>query len=283
MTTISRNIFISGSFVLAFAGVATAGEGISLQIERLGPRIECVTFPSRILDHEMSFCVILPENYTHDRDDWPVLFLLHGRGRTHRSLIDDKAARRHLLKADFVVVLPQGDDGWYIDSPVNKEDRYSSYLAEVIDVAGRRYGLSDHPQDRGLCGWSMGGYGCVRYAVAHAGEFGVVAPIIGLLDFPRDGLPEGQDYPVPIETFGSNPDLWTRFNPLNEADKLQGSSILLITADQAFDRTMNEHFHNRLTRLKIPHEWIVLDGGHTFDVVRTALPLVIEHANRSFR
>ena len=105
-----------------------------------------------------------------------------------------------------------------------------------------------------------GGYGSVRYAVTHPGEFGVVASIIGLLDFPRDGLPEGQSYPVPIDRFGSDPVVLRRFNPIHAADKLRESSLLMVTADQAFDRTMNENLRERLSELGIEHKWVILPG-----------------------
>ena len=49
----------------------------------------------------------------------PVLFVLHGRGRHHQTLIDS-AARAAMLAAPFVIVLPQGEDGWYIDSPARQ-------------------------------------------------------------------------------------------------------------------------------------------------------------------
>jgi S-formylglutathione hydrolase FrmB len=254
-----------------------------LPVEQLETRIECVTFHSRALGRGMAFCVVLPSDFTRERTDWPVLYVLHGRGRTCRSLIDDDGARGHLLRAEFVIVLPQGDDGWYIDSPVRADERYAAYLAEVMTTARRQYGLSGNPRRQGICGWSMGGYGSVHYAVTHPGEFGVVASIVGLLDFPRDGLPEGQSYSVPVKRFGGDAAIWRRFNPLLQAHNLSGSSLLIISADQAFDRTMNENFRERLRELGVQHTWVLLPGGHTFDVVRAALPLVIDHAGRTFR
>jgi S-formylglutathione hydrolase FrmB len=187
-----------------------------------------------------------------------------------------------LLAADFVIVLPDGDDGWYIDSPVRRPDRYEAYLTEVIAVAERRYDLSSDRSRRALSGWSMGGYGCTHYATRHPERFGALAPIIGLLDFPRTGLPPGQSYAVPRDRFGDDPDVWRELNPLNHVERLRGMDLLVITADEAFDRTMNEHFHRRLEQRGIEHDWLVLEGGHTFDVVRRALPRVIEHARRAF-
>ena len=161
------------------------------------PRVQAVGFESSVLGATKRFCAVLPDGYDKTAQPWPVLFLFHGRGRHERSLVDDAGARAALLLAPFVTILPDGDDGWYINSPVKTADRYQDYLDEVIAVATARYNLSTDPAQRGLSGWSMGGYGCTRYAIAHQEEFAALAPIIGLLDFPRAGLPEGQSYAVP--------------------------------------------------------------------------------------
>lgn len=257
------------------------GSSADARVEPLGERIEAVTFSSAVLKREKTFVAVLPERYDRSRGEWPVLFLFHGRGRHERSLIDDAGCREALLAARFVVVLPDGDDGWYINSPVRTGDRYQAYVEEVADVADRRYRLSPRRESRGLSGWSMGGYGATRLAETRSEEFGAVAPVIGLLDFPRKGLPEGQSYRVPVDRFGAEADVWRRLNPITHADRLRDTSILIVTADRAFDRTMNENFAGRLKNLGVRHEWRMLEGKHTFDTVRQALPMVIDFMTRS--
>ncbi len=247
----------------------------------IAPQIEAVTFHSRVLGRDKTFCVVLPQGYSRTRKDWPVLFLFHGRGRHERSLVDDPLAKAALLKSRCVVVLPDGDDGWYVNSPIRKQDRYEDYIEELTQVAAEQYKLSSRRERRGLCGWSMGGYGCVRFAQTHANQFSAVAPVIGLLDFPRAGLPAGQSYDVPTDRFGMDEAVWREHNPLTHASRLKGMSILITTADAAFDRTMNENFARRLKELKIDHEYQTLRGGHTFEVVRASLPGVVAFMNRS--
>jgi S-formylglutathione hydrolase FrmB len=250
---------------MAFAEVST---------QPIADRIEQVTFDSKALGARKHFCVVLPGGYDADTKDWPVLYLLHGRGRNDRSLIDHPPARDVLLNAPFVTVLPNGEDGWYLDSPVLPNHRYLELLKETISVAEEKYRLSRDPSRRGITGWSMGAYGCMRHAVANPNTFSYVATMIGLLDFPRSGLPEGQTYKVPTKYFGTDETEWRSLNPITDAEKLRGSKILLITADEAFDRTMNESMHKRLQELKIEHDWTVFKGGHKFDVVVAALPTV---------
>ena len=251
---------------------------------KIGERLEVVTFHSNILGAAKQYAVVLPTHYnTTDASNaaWPVLFLFHGRGRTERTLIDDPASRVALLQAKFVTILIDGDDGWYIDSPRQPKQRYEAYTTEVINHATEQYRLSTQRSQRGLSGWSMGGYGATLFAAKHGSQFSAVAPIIGLLDFPRRGLPAGQSYNIPIARFGKNPTIWTEFNPINHANKLKSTQLLIITADEAFDRTMNHNFANKLRELNIPFQFKQRTGGHTFDVVRKALPLVVNFMNQA--
>ena len=107
--------------------------------------------------------------------------------------------------------------------------------------------------------------------------------MIGLLDFPRDGLPPGQSYTVPQERFGADRAMWPQYNPLNAAARLRGKRLFIVTASEAFDRTMNVHFSKELRRRALDHEFHELDGGHTFTVVQKALPMVLEFVANHFQ
>ena len=67
-------------------------------------------------------------------------------------------ARAALLRPLFVIVLPAGDDGWYVDSPANPKQKYGRLLTETIQAAESKYRLSRDPKHRAIAGWSMGGY-----------------------------------------------------------------------------------------------------------------------------
>ncbi len=206
----------------------------------------------------------------------PVLYFLHGRGRHHRSLLDSEAARTALLAAPGYVVLPQGEDGWYLNAPGNPAARYETYLEEVIAWAERTYPISGEPAARGIAGWSMGGYGAVRFAQTHAGKFGFVASVIGLLDFPREEtLPAGQNYKVPVARFTADRATWATLNPLHDVESLRGAEITLVLATRGFERTMNENFLAALKAKSVPARVHWLEGGHEFSLVERAVPLVV--------
>jgi S-formylglutathione hydrolase FrmB len=243
-------------------------------------RIRDALIASAALGRTLPVTIVAP---AHPTPDSSVLFFLHGRGRNHRSLVDSPAARAALLAAPFYVVLPQGEDGWYIDSPARPADRYGAYLGEVVAWAERILPLGAGPARRGIAGWSMGGYGAVRFAETHPGRFGFVASAIGLLDFPcAEILPQGQNYHVPADRFTADPATWRELNPLTDAGALRGSVITLVLSRLGFERTMNEHFAAELARRHIPARVHWLDGGHEFAVVERAVPLVLTDAAAFF-
>jgi S-formylglutathione hydrolase FrmB len=264
---------VVGLVCSAAAGVPSVGSTTAAS----EARIVVVAFSSRVLGREKRFIVVRPANET--ASGGAVLFLLHGRGRNYRSLIDLEKTKTALLAAPFYVVLPDGEDGWYINSPVIAADRYNDYIEEVVRQAESRYPLSREKRRRAIAGWSMGGYGAVRFAETHRGEFGVVASIIGLLDFPQpEDLPEGQNYRVPADRFGSDPTMWRELNPSTFAEVLKGAQVLVVTATKAFDRTMNERFYGRVLAAGVACQFELLEGTHTIDVVQEALPVVLRFA-----
>ena len=170
-------------------------------------RITFAEISSAALGRNLPVAIVAPEK-PQVAVAAPVLFILHGRGRHHRSLLDAPAAREALLAAPFHIDLPQGEEGWYVDSPAIPGDRYASYLDEVVAWAEEALPVARGPEKRGIAGWSMGGFGAMRFAESRPRRFGFVASMIGLLDFPRpETLPEGQNYRVPVARFTADPEI----------------------------------------------------------------------------
>jgi len=273
-----RAAAVFSGLIVGNTGYGAEASDRAFSREWIAPRIEEVAFHSEALGREMKAVVVHPRE---DGSTQPVLFLLHGRGRNRRSLVDLPDVRHQFLAADCWVVLPDGDDGWYIDSPANPADRYNAYLEEVITRLTTLFRLNPDTARRAIAGWSMGGYGAVRFAETHPKQFGVVVSILGLLDFPRDEtLPPHRNYPVPVARFGSDAATWRRFNPLYGVGQLRGKSLQVITASDAFDSVMNQNFSAALDAVGIEHEFRRLPGSHTLDVVRAALPGVLEFVAR---
>ena len=248
-------------------------------------RIYRGTFYSKILKQKKNFTAILPAGYLNDDKNkkYPVLYLFHGRGRNECSLVDNARARSEFMKANFITVFPDGDDGWYINSPVRKQDRYNDYIEELMKYVESKLRISQKPSQRGLSGWSMGGYGCTMFAEAHSEKFSALAPMIALLDYPRTGLPKGQSYRKLPKRFGDDQGVWKKFNPITNVVKLKNKNIFIITGDACFTLTMNKNFVNKLKQLNIPYKFKIIKGGHSFSTVLKSVPFIVEFMNSNLK
>ncbi len=274
-----QKFFLTSLFGAMFTVAPSGTEHVDS--DKSGSRIVKEIFYSKILKKKKNFTVVLPEGYDKSGAGYPVLYLFHGRGRHERSLVDNPQSCAPLMQAKFVIVLPDGDDNWYINSPVDKASRYNDYIEELISFAEKKYRISKDRNKRGLSGWSMGGYGCTIFAETHSDRFSALAPIIGLLDYPRRGYPRGQSYSIQFKRFGKDPAGWKKYNPFTYAGNLKNMQLLIITGKKCFTRTMNRNFVARLQELKIPVTYIEAEGGHSFQLVTEALPKVVSFMNRT--
>ncbi|MDQ8196116.1 alpha/beta hydrolase-fold protein [Coraliomargarita sp. SDUM461004] len=245
-------------------------------------RIRYESFDSEALGKRMAYSVVLPKDYKIDEKPWPVLFIQHGLGRNERSLIEDSDCLEQLLAQDYVIVLPRGEGGWYINSPVNDDKRYGDYMEEIIARSTEQYNLETAPDKRGIAGWSAGAYGSVQYCLQHPGTFDYLATIIGVLDYPREDTPETPlEFAVKTNVFGNDPTIWPEYNPLLRAHELSELTTLVVIGNKAFDRGMNERF---VAALEIAGGSVTsqrLPSGHTFTSVQNGLPLVLDFMSRN--
>ncbi len=259
-----------------------AKDGLQTRLEKRGVDatdlrygyLDC-RFPSKALSKQERFVVRVPQGY-RDKDvpAYPLLVFLHGAGRHCRTLVDDAVTRQALDAFPGVVVLPSGRGSWWLDSPVQPASAYATHVEEVVALVDETLHVSKESSRRAIGGWSMGGFGSLRFLVDHPAGFGAWVGILALADFPNAGYPQEDNHCVP-DVFGSE-ERWEAINPMGGAEQLRGKSVFFLTGEEAFDRKMNETLSKKLTDLGIDHRFDTLPGGHTFDVVQAALPKVVQ-------
>ncbi|MBL8231746.1 MAG: hypothetical protein JNL98_24835 [Bryobacterales bacterium] len=220
-----------------------------------------------------TYAVQLPSSFSNSAGRaWPVIVLLHGSGRNHRTLWDDPRTRNALEACRSVLVFPNGKQSWWLGS-------YEQYPLDLLDWLTPRLNISRDARHRAAAGWSMGGFGSLRLVELHRDRFAAWGGLLTLADFPNPDLPPEQNHNVPA-VFGDKAN-WPALNPLRRADALRGKRLFVLTATEAFDRTMNRRLHESLTRLGIEHEYHEVDGGHRFDVVAAHLAAMLTFLDRS--
>jgi S-formylglutathione hydrolase FrmB len=226
---------------------------------------------SAALGRLMTFRIVLPQRREDPKNKIPVIYFLHGRGRSEATLFEDASTRSTILSSGVAIVLPRGDDGWYINSPAFEQQRYADYLDEVIEVAEREFPLRNDAHGRAIGGWSMGGYGAAYTAARRPNDFAALGVLIGVLDYPRDDIePADQNYPVQ-PTFGADKHLWAKLNPRLLLPRLKGMAVFVGYARNTPERTMNERFITEAESLGLEIHSLRMPGEHVFPIVRQLL------------
>jgi S-formylglutathione hydrolase FrmB len=170
--------------------------------------VATVTFHSDALGVDKDFVIYLPTSYDRTPKHYPVFYYLHGLGddETHwRSLGLDAAADALALEA--IVVMPDGDNSFYIDSPAPADydacmrdgtgllvpsaprdktcvraNKYDTYITrDLVGYIDAHYRTIASREGRAIAGLSMGGYGALELAMRHTDEFSAAASHSGMV------------------------------------------------------------------------------------------------------
>ncbi|HWY47739.1 MAG TPA: alpha/beta hydrolase family protein [Bryobacteraceae bacterium] len=243
-------------------------------------RIDCNALQSRILGETVHYCVMLPPGYDtattgHSPLRYPVLYFLHGLGDNEQTifkgggwgLIQDLRQKGQL--SDFLVVTPEGKRSFYINS-ADGRIRYSDFfIREFIPYIESHYSVRRERSARAISGFSMGGYGALRFAFAYPELFSSVsAQSAALITEPPDQTMSG-----PLGAVFGNPiDLrhWNQNSPIVLAKRnrtsirTSGLSIYFNCGREdefGFDKGVVE-LHRQLQAEGIPHEYHLYPGNH---------------------
>ena len=123
---------------------------------------------------EKEFYVLLPPSYFDGNKRYPVVYYLHGQAESASSfmLSYKNAFQREFENGaeEFILVGVNGTSNqggaFYVNSPVsgNYEDYVVEELVSYIDTNYRTIANRD---SRGICGFSMGGFGAYNLAFRH--------------------------------------------------------------------------------------------------------------------
>jgi S-formylglutathione hydrolase FrmB len=270
-------------------------------------RIDCNALNSRILKHEIHYCVYLPANYDagaakHPAQSYPVLYFLHGLGDNERTLFNsggwtllDDLRRQHKM-GEFLIVAPEGGRSFYINS-ADGTVRYSDFfLQEFLPLIESRYRVSKGRSNRAISGISMGGYGALRFAFSHPELFSAVsAQSAALITESPEELDTAATSGAPLgkllaTVFGS---------PIEVAHWKENSPFVLANRNQAALRRMAIYFncgqddnygfekgaaalHEQLQKEKVEHEYHPYPGDHSLSYFLDHFTEVMEFHSRAF-
>lgn len=206
---------------------------------KAGPsRVETKKFHTDALGVDKTVLVYLPANYDVDpAKRYPVFYYLHGLGGDETNWVSygKLPAAADAMKLEAIVVMPDGDNNFYFDSPMAEDydacmksgkgmfssvqshpdtcvhaSKYETYIQhDLIAWTDTTYRTLAKREARAIAGLSMGGFGALQLGMRFPETFAAVASHSGVdalllkapLPYPA-GHPEKADLVTDVAHWG---------------------------------------------------------------------------------
>lgn len=252
-----------------------------------------VTFTSHSLMRTVPLMVVLPAD-KFDRDtlrperSFPTLYLLHGVFGNCTDWVSGTRIQRWAQERDLAVVMPSGDNRFYVDQP-DTADCYGRFIGEeLVEITRRMFPLSRRRQDTFIGGLSMGGYGALRNGLKYHDTFGSIAAlstanVTAVLDSYRedaDNFLQSKAYIQglfgPLDQVpGSDKDLYALADGLAGKREEQPRIYMACGTDDSL-LTVNRNLAQRLKRDGFDLTYREAPGAHEWDFWDSQIKQVLE-------
>ena len=286
---------LTGLFFICMINLASA--------QSAGKVIEHNVVKSTILHKEVPYAIYLPADYASSERTYPVVYLLHGLGDNHASWVQFGEVNRYADKAiaegtipPMIIVMPEGDSSWYINSYADKVSYEDFFVKEFMPSVEKTWRIKSNKRYRGIAGLSMGGYGSMIYALKYPDLFAAAAPLSAGI-FTDD------------EMVAMTPEKWERRlghligHGLKGKERLTGAwynnSILKLVENRSTEDLSKVRYwidcgdddwlskgncllHIAFNEKNVPHEFRVRNGAHSWSYWRTGITDALQFIGQSF-
>jgi S-formylglutathione hydrolase FrmB len=246
----------------------------------------------------LPYNVLLPVNYDEQSSTtkrYPTLYLLHGLTGHYTNWLEHSHLADYAKAYEIIIIMPEGNDGWYTDSLTVPTDKYESYIVqELIPDVEKRFRVSTNREGRAIAGLSMGGYGALKFGIKYPEMFafaGSMSGALGAASWTHDDL-RGLEFiwRTLVAVFGPED------NPVRKANdvprlyrELPAARIAALpyvyldcgTEDLLFSSSGS--LAAILVERKIPHEYRELPGTHSWPYWDMQVQEVLRIAERKMR
>lgn len=287
---------ISALLLLLISSVSFAQQGIVK---------ESLKMKSSTLGKEVKYNIYLPADYEKNNRLYPVLYLLHGYtddetgwtqfGQTPE--IADKTINSGEAPP-MIIVMPDAGVSWYMNSFDGKTKYEDFFIKEFIPYIETTYRIRSKKEFRAVAGLSMGGLGTLLFSTKHPEMFTAAAPLSAAVWTDEEVVSANQNQDqwnyVFGDLYGKNlkgkerlTEHYYKNAPIKivetaNAEDLKKVKFYIDCGDDDFLIKGNMALHAMMIDKKVPHEFRVRDGGHTWSYWRTALPEVLKFVGESF-
>ncbi len=262
--------------------------------------VEGLAMNSRVLNQEVKYSIILPENYYASKKAYPVVYLLHGLGDNESSWLEygnvsqyvDAAVKKKEI-VPMIYVMPQGFRSYYVNDYAGKFNYMDMFVQELVPYIDSRYRTIADKEHRATLGYSMGGFGALILPVKNPDVFTISVPLSISVRTDEQYMTEDVHPPDQVgkvwdeqwgRLFGGEgttgadriTEYYKQHSPFHIfAGDLTALKNIKLYIDNGDDEgtlcRSNEELHILLRDRNFQHQFRVRNGGHEFSYWREAL------------
>ncbi|UTY40586.1 esterase family protein [Allocoprobacillus halotolerans] len=142
-----------------------------------------VDFVSQKLKRTVTINAIIPVDKESGKrkEKFKTLYLLHGIFGNYTDWVCGTRIQRWAQDHDLAVIMPSGENKFYVDND-NSHEYFSQFIGEeLIEVTRAMFPLSHQREDTFIAGLSMGGYGALTNGLKYHQTFGYIAALSSAL------------------------------------------------------------------------------------------------------
>jgi enterochelin esterase-like enzyme len=276
---------------------------IGSNAQKAGKVLEERTVKSNIMNRNVRYTIYLPADYETSERSYPVVYLLHGYTDDNTGWLQFGEINRLADRAidngtipPMIIVMPNADSSWYINSYDGKEKYEDFFIKEFMPAVEKLYRIKAEKKYRGVAGLSMGGYGSLIYSLKYPDLFAAAAPLSAAVwsDTQMASTPDntyeityGPLYGRGLKGKDRLNNAWyansilklVESKPVSELRKVR---YWIDCGDDDFLTVGNSLLHIALTEKKVPHEFRMRDGVHSWTYWRTGIIDALQFIGDSF-
>ncbi len=230
---------------------------------------------SKLMAREMPYRIVFPTNYENNKSEkYAVVYLLHGLTGHFDNWGDKTKLADFAANYKYLIVMPEGNNGWYSDSATVPNDKYESYIVkELIPEIDKNFRTISDRNNRVIAGLSMGGYGSLKFGLKYPEMFSLVGSFSGALGaaswMEKDLGGRGVIAETIMSVYGAadsktrqENDIYKLVREISPEKAKQLPFIYLDCGTEDFLIQSNRDYAALLLEKKIPHEFRQLPGKH---------------------
>ncbi|HEX8367832.1 MAG TPA: alpha/beta hydrolase family protein [Pyrinomonadaceae bacterium] len=243
----------------------------------IAAQVQTLRLSSKLMAREMPYRIIFPNDYDAKEkagERYPVIYLLHGLSGHFDNWTDKTRLAEYAAQFRFIIVTPEGGDGWYTDSVSLPDDRYETYITnELIPEIDKKFRTASDRNHRVIAGLSMGGYGAFKFGFKYPEKFVLAGSFSGALGATSLNEKNAGAWIAKSVTsvFGDEAGETRKANDIFRiirempAEKAKDLPFLYFDCGtEDFLAANNRDFMRLLTEKKIRHEYRQLPGAHNW-------------------